>query len=93
MSKDNPAHISQPDASTFKISRAVESLENTEELVNVTHVEADTVIAHEYDILGCRWLVANFDPRLRPGARIFESIPEQVEKYLFHQARVAVHRG
>jgi len=45
MTADNPTHICQTDARTFKVFLPVQALKNSEEFIGVIHIEADTVVA------------------------------------------------
>ena len=47
MSDDDASHGSQSDAGAFEFVRAVESLENAEELIGIFHVEARAIVADE----------------------------------------------
>ena len=54
MTVDNPQDKGESDARSRELLGAVESLKNTEELVNIAHVKARSVVLHEIDLL--QWL-------------------------------------
>ena len=51
MAEDDSPHIGQTDARTLEISRSMETLKHAKELVGITHIEPDPIIAHEENVL------------------------------------------
>lgn len=47
MSVDNTSDIGQPDARSFEFVCAMESLEDSEQLVRILHIESYSIVAHE----------------------------------------------
>src|SRR5690606_6090399 len=78
-------------AHAFELARLVQSLEYTEELAGVTHVEAHAVVAHEVDALTRPLLAADRDARRIAPARELRRIVQQVHQRLAQQARIGVH--
>jgi len=95
---DDPLYDGKAHTGTLVVSGAVQTLKDAKELVDVTHVKADTVV---FDEIGTfTWVlavdlvpVADLDQRYIPSAGILERIFEQVKKHLLEQGRVALARG
>src|SRR5437667_5792942 len=91
MTKDNSPHIGQTNAGTLEISRSMESLKHAKQLVGITHIEPDAIIAHEKNVFGVGLDGANFNPRLLASSGVFESIADQVNQHLSKQGRVGAN--
>jgi hypothetical protein len=67
---DDPLDVGKSDAGSLKVLRAMEALENSEQLRGVSHIETNAVIAHIKYRLGRGGIVAaprqlaDFDLRL-----------------------------
>src|SRR4051812_18925329 len=73
MAGDDAAYVGESDAGAFELGRTMQPLEHAEEFVDVSHVEADTVVADEKDrfvlgprvgIFAGRQTISDFDARL-----------------------------
>src|SRR5665213_1782219 len=55
MPGDDPAHIREADSRALELRRGMQPLEYAEELIDIAHVKADTVVLHEEQMfsLGC----------------------------------------
>src|SRR6266496_2617352 len=91
MAKDDSPHIGQTDAGALEISRSMESLKHAKELVGITHIEPDPIIANEKNVFGAGLDAADFNTRLLAGSGVFESIADQVNQHLSKQGRVGAN--
>src|SRR5256885_5775693 len=67
----------------------MEALKHAEELVGITHVETDAVVAHVVDAVRALPQCAHFDAgRIAAGAE-FEGIRQQVDQHLLEERAVA----
>jgi hypothetical protein len=48
MPQDDPLNIREADSRSFELLSAMKALKHTEETVGIGHIEAHTVVAHEY---------------------------------------------
>src|ERR1043165_7218596 len=92
MTSNDPLDIGQADAGSFKFVCFVKALEHTEELIGIFHVEADSVIADEKDMLAVV-IGGTADFNLGASARsaVFESVGKQVEHHLAHEGWVSIY--
>ncbi len=99
-------HRGQADARTFELLRAVQPLEDSEQFVDILHVETDAVVSDHEDWLPIFFFVADFDDRVRwrrgrprlclsIGARTreLERIGQQVLKDLLDQNGITLDHG
>jgi hypothetical protein len=54
-------HRNQADAGTFKVLRAMQALKDSEQFVDIIHVEADAVVPNHEHQLSSIFFVADFD--------------------------------
>src|SRR5258708_14549340 len=74
---------------SFEIARLVQPLKNSKKLAHVLHLEARPVVPHEDDAkLVLRHLSHLHYPPL-PLSRVLHCVRQQIDKYLFHQSRIA----
>src|SRR5439155_2744437 len=87
----DPTDIRQSDPGTLEFIGAVESLKDTEQLVRVLHIEADPIVADEYDHFV--WLVdgPDFDLGSLPRRRILNGVRQQIDEHQAHHVRVGLH--
>src|SRR4029077_7204434 len=81
---DNALNCGKSHPSAFKIFRAVEALEDPEQLADVPLVEACTIIPNEDNRYAVIVDLANFDDSDFALAGIFHGIRKQVREFLFH---------
>lgn len=94
MPLDNPPHISQPNPGAFKFINPVQTLKDAKELVGISHVKTDAVIADKKDPLGLlARLTTDFDFRLRTASGKFQGIREEVDQHLAQHRPVAGDDG
>src|SRR6185437_1621144 len=76
MPAENSVGTGQPDTYAFEFLLRMHTLEGTEELAGMGHIEAGAVVAHE---VGCRRrrLYANLDPSRLAAARELPSVLQQ----------------
>ena len=94
MPVDDPPYIGEADAGPFELIVPVKALKDAEQFVDILHVEADPVVAHEHRHLGravsgC----ANLDARDRPRRRELDGIRQQVHEDLAQHGRITRHIG
>src|SRR5206468_5282180 len=87
---DDAMHGGQTNAGAFKFLGAVETLEDTEELIGVFHVEANPVVANEDGGLAIGLEGPDFDHRLGPRAGVFDGVGKEVGKDLLEKTGVAL---
>src|SRR4029077_19283505 len=80
---NNPLHNCQTYAGAFKFVRAMQSLEHTEKLVRVLHVEPGAVVGNKINVLSVLTLGANFDDGIAPIAGILDRVGKKVRPNLF----------
>jgi len=61
MSPDNSFDVGQRDARAFEILYPVQTLENSKQLVGISHIEPNPVVLNEEDQLVITPAVADFD--------------------------------
>src|SRR5262249_15488529 len=90
---DDPPDAGQPDAGPLDIFRAVEPLEDAEELAGVLPVEAHAVVPHDADDLvrrgACR---CDLDLRDSAPARVLDGVGKKVDEHLAQERGVAADR-
>src|SRR5207237_10066424 len=74
MSLDDALHQGQADPRTFKLVRAVHTIEHLEELARVRHVEPDAVVSDEVDSLGPLEARGDFHAGVQSGAAELEGV-------------------
>ena len=90
MAADDALNGCEADAGALELGRAVQALERSEELVRVSLIEADAVVADEEDPLGAPRLGADLDRgRVALGGEL-PRVAEEVVEHRREQARVAV---
>ena len=67
---DYAPYIGKADASSLEITRSMESLEHPKQLVGVTHIKPDTVVAHKDNVFSIIITAANLDSSLLTSACI-----------------------
>src|SRR5437868_13922703 len=67
---DDARGSGQPDAGSFEIFRAMQSLKGAEELVSVLHAEANPVVAYRDDDFALLPLLLDCDDGLRARSRV-----------------------
>src|SRR5207248_8660629 len=82
MSLDDALHQGQAHPRTFKLVRAVQTIEHLEELVRVRHVEPDAVVSDEVDSLSPLEARGDFHAGARSGAAELEGVAEEVRQNL-----------
>ncbi len=90
---DDPLHQGQAHARPLVVLLPVQSLEHTEQLVRVGHVEAHSVVPHEVDRLAVPREAAGLDPGLCAAARELQGVGQQVEPDLLEEGRVGPAGG
>src|SRR5437868_11292633 len=90
---DDARGSGQPDARSFEIFRAMQSLEGAEELVSVLHAEANPVVAHRDDNFALLSLLLDGDDGLRPRPRVLHGIGKQIHEDLAHQRGIAIAKA
>src|SRR5690606_32425782 len=90
MTLNNSLYDGEADARTGVVLSFVQPLEYPEELMSITHIEADAIIL---DVVGshCRIVpiaAADLDDRLFTTHGVLNSVGEQIDPYLFKQGRV-----
>src|SRR5436190_21764276 len=80
---NNTVDDGQADAGSFEIFGAMQALENAEELVRKTHVEAGAIVP--YRIGALRRIEADGHGRRVAAARVLESIGEKIDPDLLEQ--------
>src|SRR6266704_6040167 len=90
---DDTANIGKSDTGAFEIRGAMEPLEDAKQLVGITWIEADAVIANEDDVFGLAGAAAELDARDFPRAGIFNGVADQVYEYLPQQGRIGFDFG
>src|SRR2546422_1927634 len=90
---DDALHNRQAHARPFILFGAVQALEHAEELANVLHMKAHTIVLDEIDALAPYLAAADFDHRDLPLARELERVGEQVDKDLLEQSRIGLAHG
>src|SRR5439155_1129550 len=83
VSKDRQAH-----ARTFKLVRAVQTIEHLEELVRVRHVEPDAVVSDEVDSLSPLEARGDFHAGARSGAAELEGVAKEVRQDLLQESPI-----
>src|SRR5579885_586627 len=87
---DHAAYDGQPDPRPFKFLVAMQTLEDTEQLIDIFHVESGAVVPNKDRYhTGFRVPRTDFNPRVLPFARVLESVRNQIEHRLMKQCRVA----
>src|SRR5712671_4322082 len=89
MFANNALHNRQAYSRALKIPRLVQPLKNSEELADVLHLKARTVVAYKDHALVVLPYLTDFNYRMFPLPGIFEGIRQQIHEYLFHQSRIA----
>jgi hypothetical protein len=86
-------HDREPDAGAGKLFKAVQALEDAEELLVITHIEPGAVVLDAVD--GLPGFFAAADPDARPIllARIFDRVAQQIHPHLTQQRAVADRLG
>jgi hypothetical protein len=85
---DDPLDGGESDPGAGELRGGVESLEGSEELVSVRHVEADAVVANVIHEAIALPPSAELDSRRRLSARELPGIPEQVFEQDAQKVRV-----
>ena len=80
MTMDNSLYDGQPYTCALVILAIVKPLEDAKELILITHIEADAIVADAID-LGFR--ACDLDPGGFPRASVLESVREQIDEHLF----------
>src|SRR5207247_11147286 len=91
MAKDDSPHIGQTDAGALEISRSMETLKHAKELVGITHIEPDPIIAHEENVPAVGLDAADFNTRLLASSGVSESIGDKINQHLSKQGRVGAN--
>src|SRR5688572_15871767 len=76
----------KPDASAFKLSAAVKTLEDAEKLFRVLHVETRPVVANEIHCLSILFEGTHFDDSLWLSPRKLECIGEKIDENLLEES-------
>jgi hypothetical protein len=94
MALNDTVDIRQPYASALEFFGAVEALKDPEELVGISHVESDAVVANkEYGLVGMANARSNFDFRLKARPRIFQGIRQKIDQYQAKHSSVTLHKS
>jgi hypothetical protein len=75
---NNALHRGQSDPGSWELAHIVKTLEGTEKLVGVSHVESDAIILHKVDLLSIRAAASEFDAGFRLSRGKLPRISEQV---------------
>src|SRR5882672_657066 len=93
MFPDDTLHGGKPHTCSLKLLRPMEALEDPEQLVCVSFVEACAVVSNK-DHRGILLLhLSNLDDGKFAPPGIFDGVRKQVQEHLSHQARVALDGG
>src|SRR5258707_14868901 len=93
VTQDDSMHDGESNAGAFEFVLVMEALEHSEELARVSHVKADTVVAHNNYLFRFVGVGADFNPRRVAGARVFERVGKQVVQHHAEHGRVALDLG
>ena len=88
---NNALHGGQADSGAFKLFGGVQALENSEELVGIFHIEANTVVANQNGGFVFTFDLKYFDHSGFALARELDGIGKQVHENLFQQIRIALN--
>ena len=78
MPVNNALHGCQSDSGAWELAYIMKTLEGTEKLIDISHVESDAVIPHKVDLLSIAAVASEFDVGIRlPGGKL-PRISEQV---------------
>jgi len=89
---DDTPNISQSHACALEIVLTVKALEDAEQFVHVSHVEANTIIADEEHLFAVYPYLAHLDNSTFLAAGELDGVRQQVDKHQFDQTRVTLHR-
>ena len=89
---DNPLDNSESYTCSLELISAMQSLENAEELVGISHVESGAIVGNKTNGRTVLALASDFDDGRLPLARILQRVREQVDPDLLEQRRVSVDR-
>jgi hypothetical protein len=78
VSVNNALHRSQSDPGSWELAHIVKTLEGTEKLVGVSHIESDAIILHKVDLLSIPAAASEFDAGVRLSRGKLPRIIEQV---------------
>ena len=78
MPVNNALHRCQPDPGSRELGYIVKTLEGTEKLIDVSHVESDAVIPHKVDLLSIAAVASEFDAGISLSRGKLPRITEQV---------------
>src|SRR4051812_38046256 len=87
---DDALNCRETDSTSLEFICGVQSLESSEELLSVTHIKPNSVVAHKINIFPNSGLAAAFDYRERLVSSKFDRVCEQILKYLSNEALVAI---
>ena len=90
---NNPLHQRQADARALVFLLTVQPLEHAEQLIDVLHVESDTVVPDGKGFFPVLNGHADFDSSLVAPPCVFYRIGEQIGKNLFQHCAVGLHVG
>jgi hypothetical protein len=80
---DDSTYVCETDAGAFKLVVPMEALKDSEQLVDILHVESRPIIPHkDLNFIGVSFGGANFDLGLRPGGGEFQRIGDQIHEDL-----------
>src|SRR2546422_3988397 len=89
MAVDDATDVGQPYAGALEFVCAVETLEDAEEFVHISHVESDAVVANEeHHFILAAIATSNFDFRLKARARVLQSIRKKIDQDQTQHGRV-----
>jgi len=75
---NNALHGCQSDSGAWELTDIVKTLEGTEKLIDISHVESDAVIPHKVDLLSIAPVASEFDAGISLSGGKLPRISEQV---------------
>ena len=88
---DDPPHAREPNPGALELRSGVEPLKHAKELVGVTRIKSNTVIAYEENMLISFLSCAYFDLRTFTRAGELEGVIQEAGENLAQHRRVALH--
>jgi hypothetical protein len=78
VSVNNALHRGQSDPGSRELAHIVKTLEGTEKLIGVSHIESDAIILHKVDLLRIPEADSEFDTGVRLSRGKLPRIAEQI---------------
>ena len=92
MPVDDSPHSRESDSASLELICRMQSLERPEELLRVVHVEPDSIVANEINVLAWSVVVSGFYRRARLISSELDRVGEQILKHLSDESPVAGSR-